>query len=190
VVVTVAGATQSLFIGGKSGEDLYARDSSRPLVVTIDGSLMTDLQKGADEYRRKEILAFRGYSGDRLEFSRDGQTISFEKVTTEGQPDKWSRTSPTAGEPEAMNMESLLLKLEGIRATSFRSSAVGTGLEKPTISVYARSEAGKKEERVAFARGDAGAPDAFASVPGQPGAVVIPGKALDDMIAALDLVSK
>jgi hypothetical protein len=190
VAVTAAGATQSLFIGGKSGADLYARDSSRPLVVTTDSSVMTDLQKGPDEYRRKEILAFRGYSGDRLEFSRDGQTISFEKITAEGQPDKWRRTSPSAGEPEAMNMESLLLKLEGIRATSFRSSTTGTGLEKPTLSVYARSDAGKKEERVAFARGGSGAPDAFASVPGQPGAVVLPGKALDDMIAALDLVSK
>jgi hypothetical protein len=189
VAVTTGGTTETLFIGGKSGEDLYARDSSRPLVVTTESSVLTDLQKGAAEYRRKEILAFRGYSGDRLEFSRDGQTISFEKVMAEGQPDKWRRTSPSAGEPETMNMDSLLLKLEGIRATSFRSSMAGTGLEKPTLTVYARSDSGKKEERVAFARGGSG-PDAFASVPGQPGAVVVPGKALDEMIAALDLVSK
>jgi hypothetical protein len=159
-------------------------------VVTTESSVLTDLQKGADEYRRKELLAFRGYSGDRLEFTRDGQTIAFEKVVAEGQPEKWRRTSPSAGEPETMNMESLLLKLESIRATSFRNSTAGTGLDKPTLTVSARSDSGKKEERVAFARGASGGPDAFATVPGQPGAVVVPGKALDEMIAALDLVSK
>jgi hypothetical protein len=190
VTLTAGGNTVSLTIGGKAGEEVYARDSSRPLVSTTESSVLTDLQKGPDEYRRKEVLAFRGYSGDRVEFSRDGQTIAFEKVIADGQPDKWRRTSPTAGEPEPMNMESLLLKLEGIRAQSFRNSTAGTGLEKPTLTVSARSDAGKQEERVSFARGAAGGADAFAAVPGQPGAVVVSGMALDELITALDLVAK
>jgi hypothetical protein len=189
VAVTTGSSTASLFVGGRTGEELYVRDASRPLVATVEGSLLTDLQKGADEYRRKDILAFRGYSGDRLEFMREGQTVVFEKVTTEGQPDKWRRTSPNAGEPEAMNMDSLLSKLEGLRAASFRPSTAGTGLDKPAVTIYARSEDGKKEERVALARAPSGT-DGYAAIPDQPGAAVISGTAYDELISALDLVSK
>jgi hypothetical protein len=187
VTFTGGGATASLVIGSSAGEDIYVRDGSRPLLATAEATLLTELRKGVDDYRRKDILAFRGYSGDRLEFTRDGQTIGFEKVTAEGQADKWRRTTPNAGDPESANMESLLLKLEAIRASSFRSSASGTGLDKPDLTVYARSEEGKKEERVSFARaGD----DVFAAVPGQPGAAVVPAAAFDEMIKALELVSK
>ena len=73
-------------IGGKATDDtVYARDSSKPLVVTADGALLDDLKKGADDYRRKDIFEFRAYSTDRLEFTRNGQTIVFEKVKGEGE---------------------------------------------------------------------------------------------------------
>jgi hypothetical protein len=188
--VTLGGTTASLIVGGQAGDDVYVRDGSRPLIATAESALLTDLQKGVDEYRRKEVLAFRGYSGDRLEVTRDGQTIVFEKVAAEGQPEKWRRTSPNAGDPEPMNMDSLLSKLESLRATSFRNSTAGTGLDKPPVTVYARSDQGKKEERVAFAPGPAAGTDVYVAVPGQPGALVIQATAYDEMIAALDLVSK
>ena len=140
-------------IGGKAtGDDVYVREASKPLIATADGGLLKDLQKGADDYRRKEIFAFRGYSTDRLEFTRDGQTIVFEKVKAQGQtPEKWHRVSPNAGDPDAMGMENLLMKLESLRAASFVDSAARTGLDKPSLTVYAKFEDGKKEERVSFA---------------------------------------
>lgn len=189
VALTAGGATVSLVIGGKAtGDDVYVRDSSKPLVATADGGLLKDLQKGPDDYRRKEIFAFRGYSTDRLEAMHDGQTIVFEKVKAQGQtPEKWHRVSPNAGDPDAMNMENLLVKLEGLRAASFVDSAARTGLDKPSLTVYAKFEDGKKEERVSFAKTGT---DVYASVAGQPGPAKIATTEYDDVMKALDVVSK
>ena len=40
----------------------FARDLSRGLVFTVDESMATDMQKGADDYRRKEVFDFRGFT--------------------------------------------------------------------------------------------------------------------------------
>jgi Domain of unknown function (DUF4340) len=188
-VLTAGGTTTaSLVVGAKAtGEDVYVRDPSKALVATADGALLKDLQKGIDDYRRKEIFAFRGYNTDRLEFTRDGQTIVFEKVKAQGQtPEKWHRASPN-GDPDAMGMENLVVKLESLRAASFVDSAARTGLDKPALAVYAKFEDGKKEERVSFSKVGA---DAYASVPGQAGAVKIATTDFDEMMKALDAVSK
>jgi hypothetical protein len=187
IALSGGGTTASLVIGGKAtGDDVYVRDSSKPLIATADGGLVKDLQKGADEYRRKEIFAFRGYSTDRLEFTRDGQTIVFEKVKGDGQtPEKWHRVMPNPGDP--MGMENLIVKLEGLRAASFVDAAARTGLDKPSLTVYAKFEDGKKEERVSFAKAGA---DVYASVPGQPGSAKVATNDFDEIMKALDMVSK
>lgn len=189
VTLIGGGTTASLLIGSKAtGDDVYARDISKPLVATIDGAVLKDLQKGPDDYRRKEIFAFRGYSTDRLEVMRDGQTMVFEKVKAQGQtPEKWHRASPNAGDPDAMAMENFLVKLESLRAASYVASSVRTGLDKPTFTVYAKFEDGKKEERVSFGKDGA---DVYALVPGQPGAAKIATTEFDEILKALDVVSK
>jgi hypothetical protein len=189
IALGAGGQTVTLMIGGAAGDgDAYARDPSKPLVATVDAALVKDLQKAPEDYRRKEIFAFRGYSTDRLEFTRDGQTTVFEKTKGQDQtPDKWRRVSPNAGEPDAMNMDSLIIKLEGLRADSFAESTAKTGLDKPALRVYAKFEDGKKEERVSFAKSGN---DVYASIPGQPGAAKLGAAAFDDVIKALDLVSK
>jgi Domain of unknown function (DUF4340) len=188
-VLTAGGTSASLVVGAKAtGEDVYVRDPSKALVATADGALLKDLQKGIDDYRRKEIFAFRGYNTDRLEFTRDGQAIVFEKVKAQGQtPEKWHRASPNPGDPDAMGMENLVVKLESLRAASFVDSAARTGLDKPALTVYAKFEDGKKEERIPFSKVGA---DAYASVPGQAGAVKIATTDFDEMMKALDAVSK
>jgi uncharacterized protein DUF4340 len=188
-VLTGGGTTASLVVGAKAtGEDVYVRDPSKALVATADGALLKDLQKGIDDYRRKEIFAFRSYSTDRLELTRDGQTIVFEKVKAQGQtPEKWHRVSPNTGDPDAMGMENLLVKLEGLRAMSFLDSTAKTGLDKPSLTVYAKFDDGKKEERVSLSKAGA---DAYASVPGQAGAVKIATTDFDEIMKALDAVSK
>ena len=188
-VLTAGGATASLVVGAKAtGDDVYVRDPSKALIATADGALLKDLQKGADDYRRREIFAFRAYSTDRIEFTRGGQTIVFEKIKAQGQtPEKWHRASPNAGDPDATSMENLLVKLESLRAASFVDSPAKTGLDKPSLTVYAKFEDGKKEERVSFARAGT---DVYASVHGQAGAVKIATTDFDEMMKALDAVSK
>ena len=181
-------AAASLIIGGKAtGDDVYVRDASKPIIATVDGGLLNDLRMGPDAYRRKGIFTFRPYSTDRLEFTRDGQTIVLEKIKAEGQtPEKWHRVTPN-GDPDANSMQDLLEKLGSLRATAFIDSTARTGLDKPSLTVYAKFEDGKKEERVSFAKAGM---DAYASVPGQPGAVKIDAADFDDVMKALDVVEK
>jgi hypothetical protein len=187
--VTAGGAGTTLVVGGAApGDDIYVRDPSRGVIATADGTLVKDLQKGPDEFRRKEIFAMRGYSTDRIEFTRDGQTIVFEKAKAQGQtPEKWHRASPNAGDPDAMAMETLFSKLESLRAASFVDSTSRTGLDKPSLTVSAKFDDGKKEERVAFATAGG---DVYASTGGQPGAAKIAMMDFDAMVTALNAVSK
>jgi hypothetical protein len=179
----------SLILGGRANEnDVYARDPSKALVATIDDGLLDELNKAPDEFRRKQVFALNRFSTNRLEFTRDGQTTTFEKTMPEGQPEKWSRVGPVAGEPDGMNMETLLTALESLRAGSFTSATDKTAPANPSLTVYARFE-GTKEERVAFAR-PAASDDVYATIPGEPGAAVIPATSFDELLKALDAVSK
>ena len=181
-------ATTLVFGGNASDTDVFVREGSKPLVATADRSLLEAVQKPAEEYRRKNIFGFSRYSTDRLEFTRDGQTVVLEKVKSQDlTPDKWRRVSPNAGDPDAMSVDDLLTKLEGLRATSFLNSTAGTGLDKPSLTVYAKFENGTKEDRVSFARAVA---DVHAGIAGQPGAAQVSATEFDEAIKALDLVSK
>ena len=188
-VVSAGGFPTSLVFGGKAtGDDVYVRGGPRQMIGTADSGLLKDLQKSPDDYRRKEIFAFRAYTTDRLEFTREGQTIVFEKVKAQGQtPEKWHRVSPNAGDPDGMGMENLMMKLESLRAAAFVDSAAKTGLDKPSLTVYSKFEDGKKEQRVSLAKAGT---DAYALVPGQPGAARISAADLDELIKDLDAVSK
>jgi uncharacterized protein YjhX (UPF0386 family) len=188
-VLSAGGAMPSLVVGGMApGGDVYVRDASKATVATADAGLVKDVQKSVDDYRRKEIFTSRSFSTDHLEFTHDGQTIVFDKVKAQGQtPEKWHRVSPSPGDPDPMKMETLLVKLETFRGASFVDSLAKTGLDKPSLTVYAKFDDGKKEERVSFSKvGN----DAYASPPGQPGAVKLTTADYDELMKYLDAVSK
>jgi hypothetical protein len=189
VTLNLGSAKATLLIGGKSGDgSLYARDAAKPLVMTLESSLGDELKKSADEYRRKDVFAFRAYDLNRLELTRGGQTVAFEKVKAEGSgEDTWRRTSPTAGQVDKDKMSVLLAKLESVRATSFVDAATKTGLDAPALSVYAKFADGKKEERVAFGKaGDS----VYASRTGEPGAAKVSETEFDEIIKKLDEIAK
>jgi hypothetical protein len=192
-------AKATLLLGGKAeGATLYARDASKPLVMTLDASLADDLGKGVNEYRRKDIFAFRAYDASRIEIARGGQTIAFDKVKGDaagaagvpgipGVEDKWRRVSPTAADTDREKMSVFLAKLESVRATTFLDSAAKTGLDSPVMTVYAKFDDGKKEERVKFGKaGDS----VYASRVGDPGAEKISSAEFDEIVKKLDELAK
>jgi hypothetical protein len=186
-----AGSAQAtVSIGGNAGEDaVYVKDASRPVVMTVDRTLVDDLRKEAEEFRRRDVFEFRPYDTARVEFTRDGQTTAFEH--TEGDAENpqgsWRRVSPSTADVEAGKMEVLLGTLVDMRATSFLPSTANTGLDAPVMTVFARFEGGKKEERVTLGRSGS---DVYASRPDQPGALKIEGAKLDETIKSLDELSK
>ena len=151
--------------------------------------LADDLKKGAGEYRRKDVFEFRPYNATRLEVTRGSQTVAFEKVKGDGKDaiDKWKRVSPSPADADKDKMESLLSRLSNMRATAFVDASAKTGLNAPAMTVSAKFDEGKKEERVTFGKADA---DVYISKPGEPGAAKVDAADFNEATKTLDELSK
>ncbi len=190
VTLNMGSARATLAVGGAAGEDgVYARDVSKNMVVTVEKSLADDLKKPLDDYRRREAFDFRAFTANRVELTRAGQTVTFERVKGEGEnaQDTWKRVNPNPGDVDKTKMDSFLAGLADIRATTFTTTTANTGIEKPALVVYAKFEDNKKEERVTF--GQSGS-DVYFARPGEPGAAKAEAEKFTDAIKALDELSK
>jgi len=189
VTVSLGSAKASLIFGGKAGDgSVYAKDASKPLVMTIDPALVDDLKKGADDYRKKDLFAFRAYDATHIELTRGKDVVAFDK-TKGAKPedeDKWRRAGAKA-DADKEKMGVFLAKLESLRAMSFVDAKTKTGLDSPALTVYAKFDDGKKEERVTFARTGT---DVYANRPGEPGAAKVNLTEYDEVLKKLDELAK
>ena len=80
-----------------------------------------------------------------------------------------------------------LAKLESLRALSFADPKTKTGLDSPVLTVYAKFDDGKKEERVMFSRTGS---DVYAGRPGDAGAAKVNTTEYDEVIKKLDELAK
>jgi hypothetical protein len=190
VSLGLGSAKAALQLGGKAPDgSLYARDESKPLIMTLDAMLADELRKGADAYRRKDLFAFRAYDANHLELTRAGQTVAFDKVkgAKPTDEDKWQRAGVKPVDVDKEKMSVFLAKLESVRATSFVESAAKTGLDAPAMTVYAKFDDGKKEERVMFGKaGDS----VYANRPGEAGAAKVSPTEFDEIVKKLDELAK
>lgn len=189
VTLGLGSAKASLLLGGKSENGaVYAKDASKPVVMTVDSMLVDDLKKGADDYRKRDLFAFRAYDTTHIEFARTGPALAFDKIkgAKPEDEDKWRRVGASA-DADKEKMSVLLAKLESLRAMSFVDSTAKTGLDMPILTVTAKYDDGKKEEKVTF--GKAGN-DIYANRPGEPGAAKVNSTEYDEIIKKLDELAK
>ena len=185
-----SGSSQAtLLVGAPAAQEgsVYAKDQSRPLVFTIESSLLEELKKDPSEYRQKDLFDARSFNSTRVEIARAGQTHAFEETTTknkEGQEEEaWRQLSPQARDLDESSFNTLLSAITGARATEFVDTPAATkALASPELSVTIRFDEGKKEEKVTFAKAGT---DAFASRAGEPGAAKIDAATLDSIVKAL-----
>jgi hypothetical protein len=182
-----AGSTRAtLAIGNKIDDtSVYARDLSKPLVVSVDASLVTDLNKTADDLRVKDLFAFQPYSASSLEIMRAGTTVAFEKSKPAGgdaaAADVWKQTRPDARDVNQTGMTDLLNTLSSLRAERFVPQPAAGGEE---IVIVARSGDAAKpvDERVTLRR----AGDTFHAIrQNESGAAVVPSGDVDKAINQL-----
>jgi hypothetical protein len=188
--VRMGGESVTLAIGGKAGDNaLYARNVATPIVVTVEPSLADELRKQIDEYRRKDAFEFRAFNASRLEVTRGGQTITFEKVpgTGENAVDSWRRVNPNPAAVDTTKAEALLSALSEIQAASFVPANAKTGLQAPAATVAVTFGDTKKVERVSF--GQTGS-DVYFGRPDQPDAGKIDRAKYDEALKTLDELSK
>ena len=189
--ILLGSARATIAIGGPAGEDtVYARDLSRPAVLTVERSLADDLKKGADDYRRKDVFEFRAFNAQRVELTRGGQTLTLERVKGQGDnpQDTWKRVSPAPADADKAKVEQFLAGLADMRAVAFTQSTGTTGLNQPSLTVLAKFEdAVQKEERVAFGqRGN----DVWVSRPGDSGAARIESEKFAEALKQFDELVK
>lgn len=184
-----SGSSQAtLLLGKTAGEGaVFAKDQSRPAVLTIDSSLLDDLKKAPADWRQKDLFDARAFNSIRLDVVRGGQTLSFEKTTVknkDGQDEeKWRQVSPSTQDVDQTKLDNLLSAITQTRASSYVDSTAKTGLETPAVSVTVKSDEGRRTETVAFGRSGS---DAYASRTGEPGAAKIESSTLDNILKALD----
>jgi hypothetical protein len=179
VRVTSGSAQAGLAIGKTAKEDtVYARDLSRPIVFTVESSLADELKKPADEFRVKDLFDARAFNTTRIDVTRQGQTLAFEK-----DKDGWKQVTPAAKAADAAKVDALLSALTSTRANGFETKLAAIGLDTPELVAAVKFEEGKKEEKVTFSKKGA---DAFARREGDTAAAKIDASTLDSIIKAFD----
>jgi hypothetical protein len=140
-----------------------------------------------EDYRRKDIFDFRAFNATHMEFTRGGKTIVFDRTKApDGKgADIWKRAEPPA-DADKDTIEALLTGLADMRAESFVESSSNTGLASPVLTVVAKFDEGKQQERVSF--GKAGS-NAYADN-ADPGVARIDASRLDEALKNLDELSK
>ena len=176
VRVGAGSADAMLLIGSKTEEgDVYAKDASRPDIFTIEATLLDDLQKGAGEFRQKDIFDARAFNTTRVEITRAGQTTVIEKAA-----DKWRHTAPAAKDSDSAKVDALLSALTSARADAFVEATPAKATQEAAVTL--KFDDGK-EERVTFFRSGE---DAFAVRADTPGAAKFSASVLDSIVKAID----
>ena len=172
------GSSQAgLAIGKSAGEGaVYAKDLSRPMIFTVDAALADELKKPAEEFRVKDLFDARAFNTTRVEATRAGQTVAFEK-----DKDVWKQVTPAAKPADTAKVEALLTALAATRATGFEEKTAATGLETPELTIAVKFD-DAKQEKVTFARKSG---NAFARRDGDT-AAKIDVATLDGILKALD----
>ncbi len=184
--VGLGSARATLELGEKTEEGtLYARDTSRSMVFTVDQSLADELRKPVDDYRRKDVFEFRTYNASRVEVTRGEETRAYEKSrgTEPDETDAWRQVQPAAAELEQSTLESFLTKLSNLRAESFVPAGDKAGSGEIAATVTVRFDDGQKEERVTFRRSGS---DVFASRHDEPGFIKIEAERFEEALKAFD----
>ncbi|MBM62818.1 MAG: hypothetical protein CL484_07715 [Acidobacteria bacterium] len=188
VAVGLGGSEATLHIGNSTpAGGTYARDADRSLVFTIDDSLVSELEKQVDDYRRRDLFSFRPFNATGLTLDYQGEHWTFERTeaATEGEADIWLRTSGNKGEVETSTMDDLLGKLSNLRAESFVSSREDTGADSPMATIEVFFDNHQELERVEFGQVNN---EVFAIIEEEPGAAILNTRSWEDAMGTLELL--
>lgn len=173
MVVTVGSgsAKAELAIGSAQGDaNLYARDLARPMVFTVEKTLLDELKKKPEDVRLKDLFEFRSFSATSFEITSGGVTYTFVKSKGEGEnaADVWTLTAPTKKTVDA-RMTDLLTTASNLRAESFAATAFTSGETVVITARFGDGDAAKTETATFRKSGSV----VHAIRDGEPGAAVV-----------------
>ena len=172
-IVTIgAGSAKAELAIGKKEDDthVFARDLSRPMIFSVDKTLLDGLTKKADDFRVKDAFAFRSFTATGIDVAYNGQTYTFgKKKENDTSLEKWVLTAPAAKDVDAAKFNDFLSTMSNLRAESFAEKPV-TGGETVTITARFGDAAAPQTETVTLRKvGTA----VHATRTGEPGALAV-----------------
>jgi hypothetical protein len=192
--ITAPTVTATVFVGAKqaqltigtvvpgSPETYYARESARPMVFTVEKSLVDDLLRQAGEYRPKDVCEFRPFMVSRLEITRNGTTVVFAKSAGKDGKETWAQVPP-AKVADPGKIEEALSAVSGLQVVSYVEPGTKTGAGTPLLTLAVVFGEGKKEDRLTFSRVGT---DVFASRAGESSAAKVEAAKFDEVLATVD----
>ena len=187
-----AGSTKAQMVFGTKKADgaLYARDLSRPLVFTVDATILDDLKKKPDDLRRKDIFEFRAFSALAITVTIGGKTVTFEKQkgapakepNAAPAPDVWKQTKPEAKDADQTKLTDVLTTMSNLRAEKFADKPQATGEELVLSVKFGDDAASAKTEEVRFRKSGT---VVHATLAGEGGAAVVSTTEYDRALALI-----
>ena len=131
----------------KDDEKVYATTSLSPKIVEIEDSIISDLEKKAEELREKEVANFYSWEVNRLHIKKGNITLTLVK----DEENKWHFESQDKEEADKNKIETFIRKIENLEATEFIDPPLNLkdyGLESPQgeVKIWVKEEEEKVKE--------------------------------------------
>lgn len=198
-------ARASIALGNKKDDtSIYARDLSRPLIFTVEASLLEDFKHKAADLRKKDLFDFRSFTAVGLDLTMGKDSATFAKVSevpekpkdekgkdaekdkdkakadeTPVPVEKWKLTKPTTKDVDQPKVTDLLTTISNLRADTFADKAA-TGGEELVVVARFGDAAKPQTERIVFRKSGG---TVHAIVAGEPGAAVVSTSDFDKAVA-------
>lgn len=129
----------------KDDEKVYATTSLSPKIIEIEDSIISDLEKKAEELREKEVANFYSWEVNRLHIKKGNITLTLVK----DEENKWHFESQDKEEADKNKIETFIRKIENLESTEFIDPPINLkdyGLESPQARVQIWVE--EEEEKI------------------------------------------
>jgi uncharacterized protein YpmB len=120
----------------KQEDKLYATTSLSTRIVETEDSILTDLEKEAEELREKEVANFYSWEANRLQLKKG----KIDWIVVKDEEDNWHFESPLKEEADKSKIQTFIRKIESLEADEFIDPPLSLnlkdyGLDNPQAQV-------------------------------------------------------
>ncbi len=130
----------------KEEDKLFATTSLSTKIVEAEDTLLTDLEKEAEELREKKVASFYSWEANRLHLKMG----EIDWIVVKDEEDNWHFESPLKEEADKSKIQTFIRKIESLEATEFIDRPLGLkdyGLENPQAEVKIWIEEDEDKEK-------------------------------------------
>ena len=176
-------APLTLAVGGKNptGVWVYAREGSKPAIVTIGDSVSRDVTRPVAEFRDKTLFAFDRRQVSAIDLDLDGSKMTIE--AEEG--GKWRIAKPGPYQGDAEMITEMLDKLASATVKEFlgpQTSLATYGLDKPSrVTLWLGKDKDRTSKTLLLGKVDAAKKSVYVQRQGEPEVLVAPSETWDKL---------